>query len=146
MRIEEFGTAGSLYYELGGIVDLVPKLTFGAFISNFTLSSLNNSERSELPVIMKMGLKYTPIDDLSLSLDIYKDVDYKPILKAGIEYLIIEKLYVRTGVNTNPLKSFFGIGLMLDRFKIDYALSSHDFLGISHQVSISFSYLKINEK
>ena len=36
MRIDDFGTAGTIYFD--GIVELIPELSFGAFISSFTLS------------------------------------------------------------------------------------------------------------
>ena len=145
MRIDEFGTAGSLYFDIGGIIELLPKLNFGAYISNFTLSKLSNPERSELPVVMKLGLLYTPVNKVRLNLDIYKDVAYKPIVRAGLEYVIIEKFYLRTGLNTDPFTSYFGGGILLDRFKIDYALGNNDFLGVSHQAAISFIFLKKNE-
>lgn len=140
MRIDEFGTANSMYFDLGGIIELMPKLTFGAYISNFSLSKLNNPEQSELPVIMKLGLTYMPVSELRLNLDLFKDVDYKPVIKAGIEYLIIKKFYLRTGVNSNHFKSYFGGGLILNRFKVDYALSNHDFLGLSHQACVSYNF------
>ena len=142
MRIDEFGTANSLFFDFGGIMELIPKLSFGAYISNFTLSKLNNSEKTMLPVIMKAGLSYKPVKKLSLNLDLFKEVDYKPVVKAGIEYIIVEKFYLRTGLNANPFKSFFGAGLHLSRFRIDYAVSSHQFLGTSHQASISYTYQK----
>jgi len=77
-----------------------------------------------------------------LNIDLNKDVDYEPILKAGIEYLVSGKLYLRTGMNTNPFKGFFGVGILPGRFKIDYAIGTHQFLGNSHQASVSFNYLK----
>ena len=146
MRIEDFGTAGTLFFDLGGIVELIPKLSFGAYISNFTISRLNNSEKSSLPVIMKVGFSYQPVNELQLNIDLNKDVDYEPILKAGIEYLVSGKLYLRTGMNTNPFKGFFGVGILPGRFKIDYAIGTHQFLGNSHQASVSFNYLKKHEK
>lgn len=145
MSIDEFGTVGSLFFDFGGIIELIPKLSFGAYISNFTLAKLNNSANSKLPVVMKAGLSFKPAQELSLNLDIYKDVDYKPIIKAGIEYIILEKFYLRTGLNTNPIKSFFGAGLHLNKFQIDYAISAHQFLGTSHQATVSYNYQKRNE-
>ena len=146
MRIEDFGTAGCVFFNFGGIVELIPQFTFGAFISNFTSSRLNDVDQSELPVVMKVGFSYRPVDNLKLNLDLYKDANYEAIVKAGIEYVIVEKLFLRSGVNTKPFKSFFGFGVLLDPFKIDYAFSNNDFLGLSHQFSVSFSYQKSREK
>lgn len=142
MRIADFGTAGAMFFDIGGIVELIPKLTFAAYISNFTLSELNNTEKTKLPVVMKAGISYKPIDALSLFFDIYKDVEYDPVFKAGIEYIVIQKVYLRTGLNTNPFKSFFGLGVDLGRFNLGYAVSTHEFLGTSHQASVSFTYQK----
>ena len=145
MQIDEFGTAGALFFDIGGIVELIPKLTFGAFISNFTLSKLQNAEKSELPVIMKAGFAYHPTDKVNINVDLYKDIQYSPLIKVGLEYVVVRNLYLRTGVNTNPFKSFFGIGLKLGRFHIDYAISNHDLLGFSHQANVSFKYFKRSE-
>ncbi len=146
MSIDEFGTAGCAYFDLGGIVDLIPKLSFGAYISNFTASKLNNAEHSKLPVTMKVGLAYTPVKEFRWNVDLVKDVDYDPALKTGIEYLIIEKFALRTGLNTGPFKSFFGIGLYLKRFQVDYAVGTDQLLGTSHQLSVSYHYQKGDEK
>lgn len=145
LRIDEYGTSSTLYFDLGGVVELIPKLSFGAYISNFTISTLNNSEKSKLPVIMKLGFSYKPAKGILMNLDLYKDVDYNPILKAGIEYLIKEKVYIRTGINTEPLKGFFGLGIILNRFKIDYAVGTSQFLGTFHQATISFIYWNTHE-
>lgn len=145
MSIEDFGTAGTLYFDLGGIVELIPKLSFGAYISNFTLSHIYTSEKTTLPVIMKVGFSYQPVNELQLNIDLHKDVDYAPVIKAGIEYLVSGKLYLRTGINTNPFRSFFGAGILLNRFKVDYAIGANQFLANSHQASVSFNYLNKHE-
>jgi hypothetical protein len=145
MRIEEFGTASSLYFDFGGIVELIPELSFAAFISNFTSARLDNAEATALPVVMKVGLSYSPVDKLHLNIDVCKDVLHDPNVKAGIEYLLGRALYLRTGLNSYPFKSFFGAGLKLSRFRIDYAVNTHQLLGPAHQASISFYYVKNDE-
>jgi hypothetical protein len=145
MRIDEFGTSGSLFFDIGGIVELIPKLSFGAFISNFTISKLNNSENTKMPVIMKVGLSYKPKRNVSLNMDILKDIDFESNVKLGIEYMIVDKVYLRTGLNANPFKGFFGAGILLDRFQLDYAIGTHQFLGSSHQCTVSYNYHIRNE-
>ena len=95
---------------------------------------------------MKVGLAYTPVKEFRWNVDLVKDVDYDPALKTGIEYLIIEKFALRTGLNTGPFKSFFGIGLYLKRFQVDYAVGTDQLLGTSHQLSVSYHYQKGDEK
>jgi hypothetical protein len=95
---------------------------------------------------MKVGFSYQPVKELQLNVDLYKDVNYKPTLKAGIEYVLSEKFFLRTGVNADPFKGFFGIGILLHRLTIDYALSSHQILGISHHASVSFLIMNKDEK
>lgn len=140
MRIDEFGTSSAFQFDLGGIVELLPSISFGAYISNFTASKLNNVEKSKLPVIMKVGISYQPTEDIILNLDVHKDVDFGPEVRGGLEYRIIEKVYVRTGLNSKPFKAYFGGGLTFGRFKVDYAVTSHQYFGISHQASVVFAY------
>jgi hypothetical protein len=142
MRIDEFGSSSVMFFDMGGIVELIPTISFGAYVSNFTVARLNNEDRTKLPVIMKIGLSYTPTEDIMFNIDLYKDVEFDPLLKAGLEYKIIDKVFLRTGMNTKPFKVFFGGGILLGRFAIDYAVTSHQFLGMSHQASVSFNYQK----
>lgn len=142
IRIDEFGTSSGFYLDFGGIVELIPDLSFGAFISNLTVSKLNNPEQTRLPVVMKIGLSYQPTEDVKLNMDVHKDVDLDPLFRMGLEYRIIDKIFIRTGINTQPFKAFFGAGLELNRFKIDYAVNSHKLLGMSHQASLAFNYQK----
>lgn len=142
MRIDEFGTASAFMLDVGGIVEMIPNLTFGAYISNITAARLNNEEKSRLPVLMKIGISYKPTTSITLNLDIHKEVVHDPILKIGMEYRFIEKLYMRTGINANPFKAFFGVGFEWDRFSLDYTIVSHEFLGLSHQASVVFRYQK----
>lgn len=94
MRIDEFGTSSAVFINFGGIVELIPELSFGAHISNLSVSKLNNSEQTRLPVIMKVGVSYEPTDEIFLSFDLYKDVNFDPNLSIGLEYQIIDNIYL----------------------------------------------------
>ena len=91
---------------------------------------------------MKVGIAYEPTKDIFLSIDLCKDIDFDPNFRIGLEYQIIDNIYLRTGINSKPTKAFFGGGVKLGKFKIDYAVTSHEFLGMSHQAGIGFNYQK----
>lgn len=142
MRIDEFGTSTAIFIDFGGVVELKPELSFGAYISNLTASKLNNSEQTRLPVVMKIGVSYEPTKDILLVIDLVKDVDYDPIVRIGLEYKIVKDIHLRTGINTDPFKAYFGGGVSIGRFKVDNAVTSHEFLGMSHQLGVGFKYQK----
>jgi hypothetical protein len=60
-------------------------------------------------------------------------------LSFGLEYIIREKIMLRTGVTLETLRSSFGIGFRPGRFRIDYAADVHPLLGISHEFSVTLN-------
>ncbi|MDZ7607224.1 MAG: hypothetical protein U5K79_16950 [Cyclobacteriaceae bacterium] len=56
VHIDEYGTAAGFFMDFGGIVELAPQWSFGASVSNFTASSLNDLDNAALPVVMKVGI------------------------------------------------------------------------------------------
>jgi len=142
LHIDEYGTTAGFSMDFGGIVELAPQWSFGASVSNFTASSLNDLDDAALPVVMKVGISYKPVEQVSLLVDLVKDVEFDPEFRAGVEYWIHQKLALRTGINSQPFSGFAGFGLKLKQFEVDYALCSHQLLGFSHQLSVSFQYQK----
>ncbi len=141
VAMENLGVRRNLVLDFGGIAELVPnKLFFGANLINLNQAKLNNEL---LPVIMKAGLSYRPGKKVMLNTEVEKDILYKPIVKAGLEYAIIEKFRIRTGINTNPFVNFFGVGFQNHTFQLDYALTKHLQLGYSHRISILVFFNKL---
>ncbi|MDZ7607223.1 MAG: hypothetical protein U5K79_16945 [Cyclobacteriaceae bacterium] len=83
---------------------------------------------------------------MALLVDLVKDIEFDPEIRAGLEYWINQKFAIRTGINSEPFSGFAGIGLKLKQFDIDYAACSHQFLGLNHQLSVVFHYQKNNDK
>ncbi len=146
VHIDEYGTTAGFLIDFGGIVELSPQWSFGASVSNFTASSLNDLDNAALPVVMKIGISYKASENVSLLADLVKDVEFDPEIRAGLEYWINQKLALRTGINSQPFSGFAGFGLKLKQFEVDYAVCSHQFLGFNHQLSVGFKYQKNNDK
>lgn len=69
-----------------------------------------------------------------------KDVDQQSVFKAGLEYHVVEALYLRGGIATNPSLSSFGFGLKINQFTVDVASSWHQELGFTPQFSLAYTF------
>lgn len=139
--IEELGVYKKLVFEFGGIAELVPsRLFFGASVFNFNQARM---EEELLPVVMKAGLSYRPGKKVMLNGEVEKDLLYQTTIKAGLEYALLERFRIRTGINTYPFVQFFGTGFRNKKLQIDYAARLHTQLGNSHQISLSIFFDKI---
>ncbi len=139
-QIEGFGTGNGIIFSMGGIAELSPEFSIGASIFNLSRSRISNNSESRLPTGVVMGIYYTPIAQVQIHLEVEKDVQIKPIMKAGLEYGIKDWVFLRAGINSKPSRLFFGIGLRSSRFTVDYAYGQNSALGSTNHVSLGFSF------
>ena len=78
-------------------------------------------------------------ENFFMAVEGFQNIYDKPGLRVGMEYHVIEQLYLRGGISTAPTLASFGFGLKLKKFFIDVASSYHSTLGFSPQVSLSFN-------
>ncbi len=135
-QMQGFGTGNSLIFSFGGIAELSPELSFGASIFNLNRAKLSSESVYRLPTGISMAIRYTPNEDLELQLELEKDIQINPVVKLGMEYGLKEWLYLRTGINSNPGRLFFGFGLAYGRFQMDYAQGQNLALGTSHHLNL----------
>jgi hypothetical protein len=139
VSIEGLGTKQMLILEFGGLVQLSDKLFMGMHIYNFNQAKLNDFEDERVPTTMRAGISYRPVEKLLVNIETEKNIDYDPSFRAGVSYeLFAEKVFVRTGISTQPFKNYYGLSLKHKNFHFDYALSTHNKLGTSHQLSLSY--------
>ncbi|MEX2513359.1 MAG: hypothetical protein WD398_10680 [Cyclobacteriaceae bacterium] len=139
-NIEGFGRKASPILEIGGTAELLPQLFFGAHIYNITRSSLSRITNEYLPTVVKAGISYRPSEALMLNVETEKEIRLPTQFKAGIEYNIQDKLWARTGINTQPNHLFFGIGFKPKRFHLDYAMSRNFLLGFTHHFALNYQF------
>lgn len=141
-NIDGYGSSGLVVMEFGGIVKILPELHFGAYIFNPTQSDPYRDRSGILPMLLKAGLSYRPVTNLMLNIEYQYHLYVKRSLSIGMEYVIREKVAVRSGINLWTQRSTFGIGFSPGRFQINYAVDVHPLLGISHEFSVTFKISK----
>jgi len=139
-QIQDFGTGNSFVISLGGIAELGPKIQMGANFSNLNRSKISKYSEERLPTLISLGLSYFLSSELQIHLEAEKDILLKPTIKLGLEYSILDWVYLRTGINSNPSKINFGIGINPGKFHLDYGLGQNNALGSTHHLSFGYKW------
>ncbi len=135
-----YGTAGNPAVELGVIYELIPGLSIGSHVFNPTRASIADFNDERIPTIMRMGLAYAFSERVIITVETEKDMERDPVFKAGLEYQLIDHVFFRGGMGTNPTTNAFGFGMDLGNITIDLATSFHHILGYSPQASLVYTF------
>lgn len=137
-----FPTQSRLLINFGGLAQLTPKIQFGASISNIGQAKASEFQDEKVPTIVKGGISFLPSKKVKLMGEIQKDLDQKAVVKAGIEYELVEKVWLRTGFTSQTLMACGGIGVEWRNLQFNYAFSHHPQLGWSNGIGLNFRFGK----
>ncbi|MGE5316112.1 MAG: hypothetical protein ACM3Q4_15570 [Acidobacteriota bacterium] len=136
LSIERYGSAHASGIDLGIQASPVTGLTLGASVLNVNHPAIG-SNNDELPRIVMLGMSYAFGTQARFALDIVKDVRYPESVHAGVEASPVSFLLLRTGASTGPARLYGGLGIRLSAFEIQYAVVTHQELGLTHTFGIS---------
>lgn len=145
-RADGLGTQSVVSINFGGIAEITPLISVGAYIVNINQPKLSSVDEERLPVKLVSGIQFNPSDELLLVLEIEKDINYDPTIKSGIEYVIHQKIKVRTGFNLGPNSIHGGIGYNTPRLNVDYALHYNPAVKTQFQISAGYKLGKRKQK
>jgi len=137
-QIEGFGTGNAAIFSLGGIIELGPDFSMGATISNLNRARIGKNSDQRIPTGISLGINYHPFEQLQVFGEVEKDILINPIYKFGLAYSLKDWMALRTGVNSNPGRLFFGLGINAGKFYLDLAFSQVNPLGSTNHVSLTF--------
>lgn len=140
-----YGKNQALTGEIGVRAQLTDELTLGAHVYNVSRAKLSGYNNEYIPTIMRLGMDYKISKKVFVAAEAQKDIDNRIIFKSGIEYHVIEAIYLRAGISTNPVLNTFGFGLAHKGIHLDVAASYHQVLGFSPQVSLTYNFIKQNK-
>jgi hypothetical protein len=139
VSIQNYGNDGALFFNIGGLAYISNKFRLGFSLQNINRASFGNQD-DQIPMVFNTGFSYDVDDELTLNFAVEKDIKYKASLQFGINYDIIEYLSLRTGFSNEPSKYSAGIGINYLMFSLDYAMFTHNDLGLTHQAGIIISF------
>ena len=139
VSIRNYGNDGAFFLNFGVLGYASNNLRLGFSVQNINRATFGNDD-DQIPMIINTGLSYDVVDDLTLNFAVEKDIKYKPSIQFGINYDIIEYLSIRTGFANEPSKYSAGIGINYSMFSLDYAMFTHNDLGLTHQAGVIISF------
>ena len=139
---EGFGTRFRTVVDIGGQAQLAPRWVLGMQLLNITQATLSEELQENIPTLVQVGVAYRPAASWLLTGEVAHEITLEPNFKLGAEYTALKKFCLRTGFNSTELQQFFGAGWKHRLLTIDYALTTHARLGLSHQVSLVYHLFK----
>lgn len=137
---EGYGSRSVTLIDIGGIARLTPELMLGLAISNLNRATISRYTGEKKAARIQTGIAYQPLTGLTLAVEAEQQVGEKPFAKAGAEYLWQQKAALRMGINSADRQHYFGLGFYHRILKLDYALSTHAYLGCSHMLSLAYHF------
>ncbi len=137
LTIKGYGNDFTIGVDIGIMFPLAYNLLFGFSAQNINVPTIGRI-KEKLPQVFSFGTSYSPINNLFLLMDYEKEIMFDGTVKAGFEYWLFEFTALRFGVNEKPSTISAGLGLKYSSMKIDYAIISHQELGLTHSITIGF--------
>lgn len=125
-------------FEIGLQYNVIDNLLLGIHLYNPT--KLEIVEDEFLPTIIRLGATYSVCKKILLHAELEKDVDFPVVFKSGMEWELVDELWLRIGFQHKPISVNMGIGFRFKNgLRIDVAsfyqqglnLNSSGVLGIS---------------
>lgn len=116
------------------------ELIVGIKLFNPAMVRFQSNEELRTPAIMQAGVTYDVTDRLTACLEIEKQTFKRPIIKTGLEYEIIQNIRLQTGVASNPMRYSFGINAELANMQLGIAIQTHQTLGISPHIGLTYHF------
>ena len=141
LSIKNYGTKGSVYFNAGGIANITDKLGFGFAVENLTRTTVSE-DANQIPTVFWGGFHLKVIKEFILSAALSKEVGYNPSIRLGAEYSLLDYINLRFGTHNEPNSFTGGFGVIYEFMQVDYAVSSHPDLGLTHQFGLIVRFNK----
>lgn len=144
-KVNKYDFKSNIGFDLGFNVGITHNMTIG-FLSQNSFSSqvdyttnLNGENSIQIQSIFRLGVSYQVNPNVLILSEIKKDVIYPTSFRVGMEYKVIEKLIVRGGFETNPIKMSFGLGYTISlNWLADIGVSNHNVLGTTPSLGLRY--------
>lgn len=139
-RVTEIGSGQAFTFDIGVVYKPTKDITIGAKAFNPVRADNGMDNAEELPALINAGLSWKISDKVIICAEGEQEMNYDLRLKTGLEYHIVDALYLRGGYMSNPSMLCAGIGLSLKTFELDASVQFHQQLGASPGLGLRYSF------
>ena len=137
INIKNYGKSNDFNISLGGIIDLNNNFYLGFSLQN-PLRFINTKINS--PLIYTSGITYQTLTNTYLHFAFLKEINFPISFRLGIEYSIIDIIILRFGIQNKPNIYAGGLGIKYSFLNLDYSVTTHQDLGLTHQIGFIFNF------
>ncbi|MBX3255962.1 MAG: hypothetical protein KF862_17640 [Chitinophagaceae bacterium] len=142
IRISNYGSAGSVNFEIGSIFHITQQLHAGVQVYNPLQSRLGKNTGEKLAAVYKAGLGYEISESLLFTLEVIKQSNTATGVHLGLQYKPIKQLFARTGYITGNNILYAGAGYQYKQMRLDMTAGFHQRLGFSPGILLLYEYGK----
>ncbi|MBN2424211.1 MAG: hypothetical protein JXB44_04230 [Calditrichaceae bacterium] len=139
LHIERYLDCQTFSFDLGLSYNLSDEISVGAVAANLTEPKISPAQE-RLPGNFALGLSYTPLNTMSILMDIVKEDKFDFDYRFGIHYRVNEWLTIRSGLRETTNLLTAGLSLEIKKFKCGYALEYHPKLNLCHGFEIQYLF------
>ena len=132
---------GVVTFETGIIYQATKNLFLGAHIFNPVKAGIETFQGKEkMPLVFRLGGHYQFAEMVMVVLEVHKSSDLPVIIKSGIEFSPAKNLALRFGVSGKPINYTAGIGYTVGKLTTDISFGYQGNLGVTPAISIQFAF------
>lgn len=131
IRINSYGSAGAINFELGSIFHITEQLHTGIQVYNPLQSKLGKNTGEKLASVYKAGLGYELSKSLLTTLEVIKQSNTVTNIHIGVQYKPLKQFFLRMGYITGSNQLYAGAGYQYKRLRVDVTAGFHQRLGFS---------------
>ena len=151
LAVQKFATS-TMAFDFGTLFETGFKgVSFGMNVRNFSQDVSFLSENFQLPLTFTMGISMDVMElvpemadghELQVSLDAVHPRSYPEYINLGLEYGLLDMLYLRYGYlhNRDERNSTFGFGIAKFGLAVDYAYIPFGFFDEVQMLTVRFNY------
>jgi hypothetical protein len=136
VSIANYGSRTAGIADVGAVYSLTDQFSIGCSVLNMTGSDFG--EDDDIPRYLTSGISVNITERSVVNFDLVSETRYPLTYRAGVELSVHERVTLRAGVQGDQSRIFAGVSLAVLSFRIDYAAATHQELGLTHSIGISF--------
>lgn len=95
-------------------------------------------QKGKCPTRLTVGLGYRIVEGLAWGVEVEKEPGHQTSIVTGIDWLVLGRLLLRSGLKTYPREYCFGMGVRVGKGKVDVGTGLNGDLGITSEFGVTF--------